>query len=254
MVSAYLLLFLKTKSVKATFENDGFVLKDFKDGLNYFFSNKEIRNITVSISLSLFAAGSLFILGHTFLTVDLGFTESSFGFMIAAFGAGIIFSMVTFSYFISSFSRVSFVIGLCMLSTGISLYTAFISTDFINILLSIFISGVGSGGVYLLTISFLQATTDQKMRGRVFGNFYTIGRIALMLSFLTAGIAANYLDSLFASSGVETVLKISSFLIFISGLITFISSYRKIFNEFGIENSNFNNIKLDFNSIEDEPE
>jgi len=254
MFSAYLLLFLNTKSTKTSQETQGFVLKEFKEGLNYFFSNYEIRNITVSISLSLFAAGSLFILGHTFLTVDLGFTESSFGFMIASFGTGIIFSMVTFSYFISSFSRVSFVIGLCMLSTGISLYTAFISTEFTNILLSIFISGVGTGGVYLLTISFLQATTDQEMRGRVFGNFYTIGRIALLLSFLTSSLAANYLDSLFLSSGVESVLKISSLLIFISGLITFISSYKKIFKEFGIENSNFNNIKLDFNSKEDEPD
>jgi len=253
-LSAYLLVFLKTKSIKPTQGSQGFVLREFKEGLNYFYSNQEIRNITVSISLSLFAAGSLFILGHTFLTVDLGFTESSFGFMIASFGTGIIFSMVTFSYFISSFSRVSFVIGLCMLSTGISLYTAFISTEFINILLSIFISGVGTGGVYLLTISFLQATTDQQMRGRVFGNFYTIGRIALLLSFLTSGLAANYLDPLFVSSGVETVLKISSLLILISGLITFISSYKKIFKEFGIENSNFNNIKLDFKSIEDEPE
>ena len=253
-LSAYLLVFLKTKSVKPIQGSQGFVLREFKEGLNYFYSNQEIRNITVSISLSLFAAGSLFILGHTFLTVDLGFTESSFGFMIASFGTGIIFSMVTFSYFISSFSRVSFVIGLCMLSTGISLYTAFISTEFINILLSIFISGVGTDGVYLLTISFLQATTDQQMRGRVFGNFYTIGRIALLLSFLTSGLAANYLDPLFVSSGVETVLKISSLLILISGLITFISSYKKIFKEFGIENSNFNNIKLDFKSIEDEPE
>jgi len=253
-LSAYLLVFLKTKSVKPIQGSQGFVLREFKEGLNYFYSNQEIRNITVSISLSLFAAGSLFILGHTFLTVDLGFTESSFGFMIASFGTGIIFSMVTFSYFISSFSRVSFVIGLCMLSTGISLYTAFISTEFINILLSIFISGVGTGGVYLLTISFLQATTDQQMRGRVFGNFYTIGRIALLLSFLTSGLAANYLDPLFVSSGVETVLKISSLLILISGLITFISSYKKIFKEFGIEKSNFNNIKLDFKSIEDEPE
>ena len=254
LVSAYLLIFLKTKKVNTSFETDRFVLKEFKEGLNYFFRNKEIRNITISISLSLFGAGALFILGHTFLTADRGFTESSFGFMIASFGTGIVFSMVTFSYFVSSFSRVSFVIGLCMLSTGISLYTAFISDDFLDILLSIFISGVGTGGVYLLTISFLQASTDYKMRGRVFGNFYTIGRIALLLSFLTSGITANYLDTLLIGSGVEAVLKISSLLIFISGVITFISSYKKIFKEFGIENSNFNNIKLDFKSMEDEPD
>ena len=254
LVSAYLLIFLKTKKVNTSIKTEGFVLKEFKEGLNYFFRNKEIRNITISISLSLFGAGALFILGHTFLTVDRGFTESSFGFMIASFGTGIVFSMVTFSYFVSSFSRVSFVIGLCMLSTGISLYTAFISDDFLDILLSIFISGVGTGGVYLLTISFLQASTDHKMRGRVFGNFYTIGRIALLLSFLTSGITANYLDTLLSGSGIEAVLKISSLLIFISGVITFISSYKKIFKEFGIENSNFNNIKLDFKSMEDEPD
>ena len=254
LVSAYLLIFLKTKKVNTSIKADRFVLKEFKEGLNYFFRNKEIRNITISISLSLFGAGALFILGHTFLTVDRGFTESSFGFMIASFGTGIVFSMVTFSYFVSSFSRVSFVIGLCMLSTGISLYTAFISDDFLDILLSIFISGVGTGGVYLLTISFLQASTDHKMRGRVFGNFYTIGRIALLLSFLTSGITANYLDTLLSGSGIEAVLKISSLLIFISGVITFISSYKKIFKEFGIENSNFNNIKLDFKSMEDEPD
>ena len=254
LVSAYLLIFLKTKKVNTSIKTEGFVLKEFKEGLNYFFRNKEIRNITISISLSLFGAGALFILGHTFLTVDRGFTESSFGFMIASFGTGIVFSMVTFSYFVSSFSRVSFVIGLCMLSTGISLYTAFISDDFLDILLSIFISGVGTGGVYLLTISFLQASTDHKMRGRVFGNFYTIGRIALLLSFLTSGITANYLDIFLVGSGIEAVLKISSFLIFISGVITFISSYKKIFKEFGIENSNFNNIKLDFKSMEDEPD
>lgn len=254
LVSAYLLIFLKTKKVNTSIKAHRFVLKEFKEGLNYFFRNKEIRNITISISLSLFGAGALFILGHTFLTVDRGFTESSFGFMIASFGTGIVFSMVTFSYFVSSFSRVSFVIGLCMLSTGISLYTAFISDDFLDILLSIFISGVGTGGVYLLTISFLQASTDHKMRGRVFGNFYTIGRIALLLSFLTSGITANYLDTLLSGSGIEAVLKISSLLIFISGVITFISSYKKIFKEFGIENSNFNNIKLDFKSMEDEPD
>ena len=92
------------------------------------------------------------------------------------------------------------------------------------------------------------------MIGIVFGNFYTIGRIALLLSFLTSGITANYLDTLLSGSGIEAVLKISSLLIFISGVITFISSYKKIFKEFGIENSNFNNIKLDFKSMEDEPD
>ena len=114
-----------------------------------------------------------FILGHTFLTVDLGFSESSFGFMIASFGTGILISMLTLSYFVTSFNRVNFLIGISMMLVGISLLLAFRSTDFFVILLSVFISGLGTGGVYLLTISFLQASTSIEIRGRVFAVSYT---------------------------------------------------------------------------------
>ncbi len=226
----------------------------FKEGLSYFFKTPSIRNIAISISLSLFAAGALFILGYTFLTVDLGFSESSFGFMIAAFGLGILFSMAIVNYFVSSFSRVSFVIGLSMLLTGAALFAAFRSTEFIYILFFIFLSGVGTGSIYLLTISFLQATTEVDLRGRVFGNFYSIGRVALLVSFLTTGLIANFLDNYFNGSGVEIVLQSSAIIIFVSGAISIVSGYKQINNAIEIENSNFNNLKLDFRSTEDEPE
>ena len=204
--------------------------------------------------MSLFAAGALFILGYTFLTVDLGFSESSFGFMISAFGLGILSSMILLSYFISSFTRVSILIGTGMLMTGIALLNAFRSEEFLYILLFIFVAGAGTGGVYLLTISFLQATTQNELRGRVFGNFYSIGRVALLISFLTTGLAANFLDNKFDGSGVEIVLQSSALLIFLSGAISLFIGYKQINSEIEIENSNFNNLKLDFRSTEDEPE
>ena len=75
-----------------------------------------------------------------------------------------------------------------------------------------------------------------------------------MLSFLTTGLLANFLDKYFALTGVEIVLQGSAILIFISGCMGFFTGYKKIINDFGIENSNFNNIKLDFRPTEDEPE
>ena len=254
LLSSYILFYLKSDQSNFSRKDERFSYVEFKEGLNYFYKTDSIRNITISISLSLFAAGALFILGHTFLTVNLGFTESSFGFMIASFGSGILFSMITLSYFVSSFSRVSFLIGVSMILTGLSLFIAFISIEFINILLSIFVSGIGTGGVYLLTISFLQASTKPELRGRVFGNFYSIGRVALLASFLTTGLLANFLDNYFEVTGVEIVLQGSAILIFVSGCIGFFTGYKKIINDFGIENSNFNNIKLDFRTTEDEPE
>ena len=242
LISSFLLLYLKTDSPNKNIEKQSNVLGDLKEGLNYFLSVQELRTVTTSISLSLVGAGALFVLGNTYLTESLKFTQSSFGFMIASFGFGIIFTMVILSYFVTSFSRIPFFIGISMVITGLSLLFAFNSSEFSTILFFIFISGIGSGSVYLLTISYLQSTTDKNLRGRVFGNFYTIGRLSILLSLFISGFAANFINQYFEFDGVLFVLRISSGFILLSGLITFLKGYRTIIKDFGFENSNFNKI------------
>ena len=209
--------------------------------------------MTNSISLSLIGAGALFVLGSSYLTQSLQFSQSSFGFMIASFGFGIIFTMIILSYFVTSFNRVSFFIGISMIITGLSLLFAFNSHEFSTILFFIFISGIGSGTVYLLTVSYLQSTTDENLRGRVFGNFYTIGRLSLLISVFISGFLASFANNYFEVDGVLLVLRLSSCFILLSGLLTFIKGYRKIIREFGFENSNFNKLRLNLESNEDEP-
>ena len=253
LVSSFLLLYLKTDSPNKNIEKQSNVLGDLKEGLNYFLFVKELRTVTTSISLSLVGAGALFVLGNTYLTESLKFTQSSFGFMIASFGFGIIFTMVILSYFVTSFSRIPFFIGISMVITGLSLLFAFNSSEFSTILFFIFISGIGSGSVYLLTISYLQSTTDKNLRGRVFGNFYTIGRLSILLSLFISGFAANFINQYFEFDGVLFVLRISSGFILLSGLITFVKGYRTIIKDFGFENSNFNKLRLNLDTDEDEP-
>ena len=253
LISSFLLLYLKTDSPNKNIEKQSNVLGDLKEGLNYFLSVQELRTVTTSISLSLVGAGALFVLGNTYLTESLKFTQSSFGFMIASFGFGIIFTMVILSYFVTSFSRIPFFIGISMVITGLSLLFAFNSSEFSTILFFIFISGIGSGSVYLLTISYLQSTTDKNLRGRVFGNFYTIGRLSILLSLFISGFAANFINQYFEFDGVLFVLRISSGFILLSGFITFVKGYRTIIKDFGFENSNFNKLRLNLDTDEDEP-
>ena len=253
LISSFLLLYLKTDSPNKNIEKQSNVLGDLKVGLNYFLSVQELRTVTTSISLSLVGAGALFVLGNTYLTESLKFTQSSFGFMIASFGFGIIFTMVILSYFVTSFSRIPFFIGISMVITGLSLLFAFNSSEFSTILFFIFISGIGSGSVYLLTISYLQSTTDKNLRGRVFGNFYTIGRLSILLSLFISGFAANFINQYFEFDGVLFILRISSGFILLSGLITFVKGYRTIIKDFGFENSNFNKLRLNLDTDEDEP-
>ena len=253
LISSFLLLYLKTDSPNKNIEKQSNVLGDLKEGLNYFLSVQELRTVTTSISLSLVGAGALFVLGNTYLTESLKFTQSSFGFMIASFGFGIVFTMVILSYFVTSFNRIPFFIGISMVITGLSLLFAFNSSEFSTILFFIFISGIGSGSVYLLTISYLQSTTDKNLRGRVFGNFYTIGRLSILLSLFISGFAANFINQYFEFDGVLFVLRISSGFILLSGLITFVKGYRTIIKDFGFENSNFNKLRLNLDTDEDEP-
>ena len=253
LISSYLLLFLKADTSYQKVKKKNNVLGDLKEGIKYFFSVSELRSVTTSISLSLIGAGALFVLGNTYLTQSLNFSQSSFGFMIASFGFGIIFTMVILSYFVTTFSRIPFFIGLSMIITGVSLLFAFNSSEFPTIIFSIFISGIGSGSVYLLTISYLQSTTEKKLRGRVFGNFYTIGRLSILISLLISGFVANFANQYLEVDGVLLVLRISACFILLSGLITFLRGYKQIFQDFGFENSNFNKLTLNLNREEDEP-
>tara|TARA_B000000609_G_scaffold76384_1_gene57565 strand:- start:2748 stop:4079 length:1332 start_codon:yes stop_codon:yes gene_type:complete len=253
LISSFLLLYLNTDSPNKNIKKQSNVLGDLREGLNYFLSVQELRTVTTSISLSLVGAGALFVLGNTYLTESLKFTQSSFGFMIASFGFGIIFTMVILSYFVTSFSRIPFFIGISMVITGLSLLFAFNSSEFSTILFFIFISGIGSGSVYLLTISYLQSTTDKNLRGRVFGNFYTIGRLSILLSLFISGFAANFINQYLAFDGVLVVLRISSGFILLSGLITFVKGYKTIIKDFGFENSNFNKLRLNLDTDEDGP-
>ena len=173
--------------------------------------------------------------------------------MIASFGFGIISIMVILSYFVTSFKRIPFFIGISMVITGTSLLFAYNSQEFSKILFFIFISGIGSGSVYLLTISYLQSTTKSELRGRVFGNFYTIGRLALLLSVFLAGFLASYLNQYFNVDGVLYVLRFSSILILLSGVLSFLRGYKKLLQDLGFENSNFNRLRLNLESDEDEP-
>lgn len=252
-ISSYLLLFLKADTSYQKVKKKNNVLGDLKEGIKYFFSVSELRSVTTSISLSLIGAGALFVLGNTYLTQSLNFSQSSFGFMIASFGFGIIFTMVILSYFVTTFSRIPFFIGLSMMLTGVSLLFAFNSSEFPTIIFSIFISGIGSGSVYLLTISYLQSTTEKKLRGRVFGNFYTIGRLSILVSLLISGFVANFANQYFELDGVLLVLRISACFILVSGLITFFRGYKQIIQDFGFENSNFNKLTLNLNREEDKP-
>ena len=213
-----------------------------------------MKIVVFSISSSLFGAGSLFVLGHPYLTQFIGYTESAFGFVITSFGVGVLFSMLILNIFLQEVKGASFLIGFSLLVAGVSLYIAFSSVEFIFFLISIFVAGLGTGSGYIITLSYLQFSTPALMRGRVFGNFYSLGRLALLLAFFSSGIIATFLNNITEGKGTSHVLEFSAILILVTGLVAMVAGRKDLLNEFKFNNFEIKNLGSLLISVEDEPE
>jgi len=236
-VSAYLISLIplsKSRILNTDYTNNLF--GDYKEGYRYFIENRKLKTVIFSICTSLFGAGSLFVLGHPYLTQFVGYTESAFGFVITSFGIGVFISMLILNILFQEVKGAAFLIGFSLLLSGLSFYIAFNSSNFLIFLIAIFVAGFGSGSGYIITLSYLQYSTPKSMRGRVFGNFYSLGRIALLLAFFSSGLIAAFINNITEGKGISYVLEFSAVLIFATGLISMIIGRKDLVNEFKINN------------------
>ena len=254
-ISAYLISFITLSEGRiSNMESPNNLFRDLKEGYRYFIENRKLKIVIFSICTSLFGAGSLFVLGHPYLTQFVGYTESAFGFVMTSFGIGILVSMLILNIFFQEVKGAAFLIGFSLLLSGLSLYIAFNSSDFVIFLIAIFIAGLGSGSGYIITLSYLQFSTPESMRGRVFGNFYSLGRLALLLAFFSSGLVASFINNITAGKGTSYVLEFSAILIFATGLLSMIIGRKDLVNEFKINNFEIKSLGSLLISGEDEPE
>ena len=254
-ISAYLISFITLSEGRiSNMESPNNIFRDYKEGYRYFIENRKLKTVIFSICTSLFGAGSLFVLGHPYLTQFVGYTESAFGFVMTSFGIGILVSMLILNIFFQEVKGAAFFIGFSLLLSGLSLYIAFNSSDFVIFLIAIFIAGLGSGSGYIITLSYLQFSTPESMRGRVFGNFYSLGRLALLLAFFSSGLVASFINNITEGKGTSYVLEFSAILIFVTGLLSMIIGRKDLVNEFKINNFEIKSLGSLLISGEDEPE
>ena len=253
--AAYLISFIPlSKGGELNIAHPNNLFGDYKEGYRYFIENRKLKTVIFSICTSLFGAGSLFVLGHPYLTQFVGYTESAFGFVITSFGVGILVSMLILNIIFQEVKGAAFLIGFSLLLSGASLYTAFNSSDFIIFLIAIFVAGLGSGSGYVITISYLQFSTPKSMRGRVFGNFYSLGRLSLLFAFFSSGLVAAFINNITEGKGTSYVLEFSAILIFATGLLAMIIGRKDLVNEFKINNFEIKSLGSLLISGEDEPE
>jgi dTMP kinase len=173
----------------------GTMWRDAKEGWGYIRRTYRVRAVILGFCTGLIGGGMVVPLGVTYSVTVLHAGTTGFGLLEMALGIGVAVGVVVVSV---GQRRVSHTRAFfwCVLAAGVALI---IAASMAHIGLSMFFIGVFGacvGSVYVLGFTILGSTVSDDIRGRVFGVFYTLVRLCLLLAFTLAPIFSGILNGL----------------------------------------------------------
>jgi MFS family permease len=171
--------------------------QDFQAGLSYLWKNRVVRNAMLQLTTLYSVLAALTVLAFN-LAERIGLKSTQFGFILAAAGVGLVFGAGILGHWGESFHHKPLpLIGFLSMAFALAIFT-FIHDKWLGLLLSaIFGLGASLIGVPMQTV--IQASTEESMRGKVFGFQNNVVNIALSLPLAIAGPLTD-------SFGLRTVL------------------------------------------------
>ncbi len=158
--------------------------RDFQEGLGYLWNNRLVRNAIVQQTMLSFAFVPLTVLTLE-LAERLGLKSTQFGFLLAAAGAGFVFGAGLLGQWADRFHHQPLpAIGFLTIAFVLAIYT-FTRHLWLGLGLTA-VLGLGASLIALPMQTVLQSSTQESMRGRVFGFQNTVVNIALSVAMAVA--------------------------------------------------------------------
>ncbi len=198
LVSAYLISRLvlptKTAAEKAAIASATLAStwRDAKEGWRYIRSTYRVRAVIIGFCTGVIGGGMMVPLGATFSAKILHKGATGFGLLEMALGIGVAIGVLVISL---TQKRVDHnrTFALAVTGAGAALLFAASMANIGLVMLGIGILGMCAGTVYVLGFTILGRTSDD-IRGRIFGVFYTLMRLCLLLAFTLAPLLSGMLD------------------------------------------------------------
>jgi MFS family permease len=169
--------------------------REAKEGWAYIGSTYRVRAVIIGFCTALIGGGMVVPLGITYSSNILHKGQTGYGLLELALGvgaaAGILLLSVTHRRVNHDRTFAAAVAG----AGGSLIFAAFMS-NLALVMLGIGLLGVCAGAVYVLGFTILGATTSDELRGRIFGVFYTLVRLCLLLAFILAPFLTGLLNGL----------------------------------------------------------
>jgi len=185
--------------------------QDLQEGLSYLWKNRVVRNAMLQLTTLYSVLAALTVLAFN-LAERIGLKSTQFGFILAAAGVGLVFGAGILGHWGERFHHKPLpLIGFLSMAFVLSIFT-FTHDKLLGLSLSaVFGLGASLIGVPMQTV--IHASTEESMRGKVFGFQNNVVNIALSLPLAIAGPLTD-------SFGLRTVLIAMSIIVATAGIWT----------------------------------
>ena len=206
-VSGFFIAIKETKISNSTVEIHPW--GDLKEGLRYLWKNRLVRNAMVQLTILYSVFAALTVLAFD-LAERIGLKSTQFGFLLAAAGVGLVFGAAILGHWGDRFHHKPLpLIGFLSMAFVLAVFT-FTKYIWLGLGLSALL-GLGASLIGVPMQTVIHASTEESMRGKVFGFQNNVVNIALSVPLAVAGPLTDAI-------GLRVVLVGMSILVGVAGI------------------------------------
>ncbi len=206
-VSGFFISIKETKTSNRTLQIHPW--RDLKEGLRYLWNNRLVRNAMVQLTILYSVFAALTVLAFD-LAQRIGLKSTQFGFLLAAAGVGLVFGAGILGHWGDRFHHKPLpLIGFLSMAFVLAVFT-FTKHIYVGLGLSA-VLGLGASLIGVPMQTVVHASTEESMRGKVFGFQNNVVNIALSVPLAVAGPLTD-------AVGLPVVLVGMSILVGVAGI------------------------------------
>ena len=170
---------------------------DAKEGWRFIGQTYRVRGVIIGFCTALIGGGMTVPLETTFAQQILHKGPTGFALLAMSLGLGVAVGVLAVSVIQKRVDHDT-VFGTAVLGAGVALLFSASMAHIGLVMLGIGVLGLCAGAVYVTGFTILGESTSDDIRGRIFGVFYALVRLCLLLAFTLAPFISGLLDGLSA--------------------------------------------------------
>jgi dTMP kinase len=168
-------------------------LHDIREGLGFIGRHPRVRGVIVGMGVGIIGGAAMVPLGPVFSRQALGGDSATFGVLATALGFGAAAGVVILLAVQKRINKET-VFEFAVMGTGVFLIVGASFSSLGPSALFIGLTGACAGTSYVTGFTTLQEQVHDELRGRTFASLYTVIRLCMLISLVTAPLWADFWD------------------------------------------------------------